>query len=259
MADDLHFPTGAPIWVDLSSSDVAASRAFYEGLFGWTSTDTGPEFGNYVTFSLGDRMIGGVIGKREPSEVPDAWLVYLESDDAETTSEAVTGAGGFVSAGPTEVGSLGSMVVATDVDRATVGAWQRGDNRGMQAVNEIGAPAWFELHTTQYDDSVQFYQQAFGWQTVSMADSPEFRYTQLIVDDQPYAGIMDASGYWPAGNPAAWLVYFRVADADAAAARAVELGATVVEEPQDTPYGRLVDLTDVTGAAFKLIQGGPTA
>ncbi|MCU1526846.1 MAG: 27 kDa antigen Cfp30B [Frondihabitans sp.] len=259
MTDDLTFPTGAPIWVDLSSSDVAASRAFYEALFGWTSTDTGPEYGNYVVFSLGDKQVGGLIGRQEPAEAPDAWLVYLETDDAETTSEAVTGAGGVVLSGPHPVGSLGSMVIATDVDRATVGAWQRGDNRGIQARGEVGTPAWFELHTTQYDDSLQFYQQAFGWQTVSMAGSPEFRYTQLMVDDEPYAGVMDASGYWPAGDPAAWVVYFRVADADAAAARAVELGGSVVEAPTDTPFGRLATLTDVTGATIKLIEGGPNA
>jgi predicted enzyme related to lactoylglutathione lyase len=256
---DLTFPTGAPLWIDLSSSDVAASKAFYESLFGWTSTETGPEYGNYVVFSLGDKQVGGLISRREPRDTPDSWLVYLETDDAETTSEAITGAGGMVLSGPHEVGSLGSMVVATDVDRATIAAWQRADNRGLQAVGDEGAPAWFELHTTQYDDSLQFYQQAFGWQTVSMVDTPEFRYSQLMVDGQPYAGVMDASGYWPAGDPAAWVVYFNVADADAATARVVELGGTVVEAPTDTPYGRLADLRDVTGAPIKLIQGGPNA
>jgi len=47
-------------------------------------------------------------------------------------------------------------------------------------------------------------------------------------------------------------VYFSVDDVDAAAAKAVELGGTVLRDPEDTPFGRMADLTDATGAPFKL-------
>ena len=50
-------------------------------------------------------------------------------------------------------------------------------------------------------------------------------------------------------------MYFAVEDAAATVARAVELGATVVQGPDDTPYGVLVTLADPTGATFKLVQG----
>jgi predicted enzyme related to lactoylglutathione lyase len=63
---------------------------------------------------------------------------------------------------------------------------------------------------------------------------------------------MDATAFLPEGVPAHWSVYFNVADADATVAQAVAAGATVVDPPIDTPYGRLATLVDPTGARFKL-------
>jgi predicted enzyme related to lactoylglutathione lyase len=51
-----------------------------------------------------------------------------------------------------------------------------------------------------------------------------------------------------------WNVYFDVEDADATAALAVELGGSIVDAPEDTPYGRLATLADPTGTRFKLVQ-----
>ena len=45
-------PIGAPCWVDLFTSDLDRSLAFYSELFGWTSESSGEEFGGYVNFSL---------------------------------------------------------------------------------------------------------------------------------------------------------------------------------------------------------------
>ena len=36
------YPPGTPCWVDLSTSDPAASAAFYTGLFGWTAQAAPP-------------------------------------------------------------------------------------------------------------------------------------------------------------------------------------------------------------------------
>ena len=52
-------------------------------------------------------------------------------------------------------------------------------------------------------------------------------------------------------------MYFRTDDADATIARARELGGSVIQPAEDTPYGRLATLADPTGAAFKLI--GPVS
>ncbi|WP_332761268.1 VOC family protein, partial [Pseudarthrobacter sp.] len=42
-------------------------------------------------------------------------------------------------------------------------------------------------------------------------------------------------------------------DADASVEKAVSLGATVIDGPEDSPFGRLASLADPTGAMFKII------
>jgi len=44
------YPTGAPCWVDLYTSDVEASRRFYTELLGWTAEDPNQQFGGYLNF-----------------------------------------------------------------------------------------------------------------------------------------------------------------------------------------------------------------
>jgi hypothetical protein len=48
-------------------------------------------------------------------------------------------------------------------------------------------------------------------------------------------------------------VYFGVDDTDTAVAKAVELGGTIVDDAEDTPYGRLATIADPTGARFTLV------
>ena len=85
------------------------------------------------------------------------------------------------------------MAVFTDAGGAAIGVWQPGQHRGFGLLAEPGAPTWFELHTRDYDASVRFYQDVFGWDTQVVSDTPEFRYTTLGEGDDALAGIMDAT------------------------------------------------------------------
>ena len=58
----------------------------------------------------------------------------------------------------------------------------------------------------------------------------------------------------PAGHPAHWTTYFGVSDTDATAAKATELGGRVVQQPWDTPYGRMATLADDQGAVFSVMS-----
>jgi hypothetical protein len=63
--------------------------------------------------------------------------------------------------------------------------------------------------------------------------------------------MMDASAI--PGCPSHWSLYIGVDDADASAARVVELGGSVARPPEDTPYGRIAEITDPNGAALKIV------
>jgi len=114
-----------------------------------------------------------------------------------------------------------------------------GLHKGFGVLGEPGTPNWFELHTRDYDASVQFYRDVFKWDTHVASDAPELRYTTLGEGDDQLAGIMDASAFLPEGVPAHWSIYFGVDDADAALAQIVDLGGSVVMGAEDTPYGRV--------------------
>ena len=54
--------------------------------------------------------------------------------------------------------------------------------------------------------------------------------------------------------PSNWSVVFEVEDTDAAAAKARELGGTVLSEPRDIEPGRFAVLADPWGAVFQVIE-----
>jgi predicted enzyme related to lactoylglutathione lyase len=249
---DVH-PVGAPTWIDLFTSDPAKSKTFYGELFGWASEEAGDELGNYITFSKDEQAVAGGMRNNGDSGMPDLWTVYLATDDIKEVVDRAAANGGGVIVEPMDIPEVGTMAVLTDAGGAGIGAWQPGGFDGFGVLEEDGAPSWFELHTRDYDASVAFYQKVFGWGIQVMGDSPEFRYTTRA--DGPggmLAGIMDATAFLPEGVPAHWSIYFEVDDVDAALAKTVELGGSVVQAAEDTPYGRLATATDSTGAVFKL-------
>jgi predicted enzyme related to lactoylglutathione lyase len=248
------FPPGAPIWIDLFTTDPTAAEAFYGQLFGWTAESAGEEFGGYINFAKDGERVAGAMKNDGSSGMPDAWSVYLATDDAKATADAVAAHGGLVIVAPMDVADLGVMEVFADVGHAAIGGWQPGTHTGFGLLAEPGTPGWFELHTRDYDAAVAFYQDVFKWDAHSMADTPEFRYTTLGEGDAQRAGIMDAAAFLPEGVPASWSIYFVVDDADAALVEIAELGGSVVQAAEDTPFGRLATATDPTGAVFKLHQ-----
>jgi uncharacterized protein len=247
-------PVGAPCWIELSTTDRAKAVAFYSALFGWDAEEPNADFGGYLNFSKDGVRVAGCMEQDGSMGPTDLWSIYLATDDIDKATEAARTNGGEVVVPPMALADLGSMAFLIDAGGAGVGLWQPGTHKGFQVIDEPGAPSWFELHTRDYEKSVAFYRDAFGWDTHTVGDEPDFRYTTLGEGEGQLAGIMDASAWLADGAPAQWSIYFQVADADAAVAKAVELGATVVIPVEDTPYGRLAQLADPTGAPFKLRQ-----
>jgi uncharacterized protein len=246
---------GAPCWVDLFTADTSRAKEFYGSVFGWTAEDSGEEFGGYINFSKDGHRVAGCMKNDGSSGMPDVWSIYLATNDAERTVADSASHGGQVIVPAMAVGDLGSMAVMADPGGAAIGAWQPGFHTGFGIIAEPGAPSWFELHTRDYDASVQFYRDVFGWDAKAMSDAPEFRYTTLGEGESAMAGIMDAASFLPEGVPANWQIYFGVADADAALTQIVQLGGTIIQAAEDTPFGRLAQVADPTGALFKIVAG----
>jgi predicted enzyme related to lactoylglutathione lyase len=244
---------GAPCWIDLYSSDTDRATEFYSQLFGWTAEPPQEGFGGYFTFTKEEKHVGGCMHNDGQTGVPDVWTVYLMTDDIEATAEAASANGGRVDLAPMAIADNGWMAMVADPGQASVGVCQPGTQEGFDVRDEIGTPNWFELHTRDYDATVDFYRNVFGWDAHVASDTPELRYTTLGEGEGQLAGIMDATAFLPEGAPASWSIYFGVADTDVALQKIVELGGKITQPTQDTPYGRLAQASDPTGTQFKLI------
>jgi hypothetical protein len=238
------------------SSDTARSRSFYTELFGWTAEEPNEQFGGYFQFFFNGTPVGGGMSS-QTANMGDSnfWSIYLATDDATKTVEAAATNGGQVTVPPMAVADLGTMGVVQDPSGAAIGLWQPGVFNGFGTYGENNTPAWFELHTRDYQAAIDFYRNVFRWDTQTAGDTPEFRYTVLKVGEEMLAGIMDAAAFLPEGMPSHWMVYFGVEDTDAAVAKAQGLGGTILEKAVDTPYGRMATIADPNGAVFKVVHG----
>lgn len=80
-------------YIELPSSDLAASKRFYESAFGWIFTDYGPDYAGF-TDSRGAREAGGL--RREETVSAGGVLVVLYSTDLEASLASVQSAGGDI-------------------------------------------------------------------------------------------------------------------------------------------------------------------
>jgi predicted enzyme related to lactoylglutathione lyase len=242
--------------MDLLTSDTGRAREFYAELFGWTAGDAAEQFGGYFMFMRDGVPVAGCMPKlpgMPGTDGPDTWGVYLSSPDAKNTVERALASGATLRDGPMDVADLGTQAILDDPVGARIGVWQAKSFPGLGVLGEPGTPAYFELLTHEYEAAVGFYRDVFGWAGRVASDTPEFRLTVLADGEETIAGIMDASGFLPAGQSDRWVAYIRVPDTDAALAKVTDLGGTVTQEATDTPYGRLAGATDPTGAVFKLV------
>ncbi len=172
-------PIGAPCWADLWTSDVEGSRKFYAELFGWEAQEPSPEFGGYFMFTRNGVPVAGGMGDMGDMKADNSWKIYLATDDIAKTLEAAEAEGARVVAPVMAVADLGRQAVLIDPTGAVLGAWQPGTFPGFTVLNEHGAPGWFELLTRDYAKAVAFYRSVFGWDTSTVSDTDEFRYTVM--------------------------------------------------------------------------------
>ena len=146
---------------------------------------------------------------------------------------------------PFDVMDAGRMAVFADPEGAAICVWQADQHKGARVVNEHGSLNFNGLDTRDAERAKAFYGAVFGWDgstwpggvrcgrcpataTTSRSRNPGLR-EQMAEMGAPEGSWTSSRPSCPIPDdepdvPAHWSVTFAVDDADAAAARATELG-----------------------------------
>lgn len=253
---DTYAP-GTFCWVELSTHDGKDAKRFYTGLFGWSSEDSpiGPDE-YYTMLRLHGKDVGALFQmpkQRQLAGVPAHWASYVTVASADASTARAAELGGTIVKPAFDVMDVGRMATIQDPTGGTFCLWEARRHHGAKVVNEPGAFCWNELTTSDDGKAGAFYTALFGWGSTVREMGP-MRYTTFTNGPRQAAGMYQPSGV-QAAMPTNWLVYFAVADCDASAGRAQELGGSTVTPPADIPgIGRFAVVLDPQGAAFGIIK-----
>jgi uncharacterized protein len=254
MVERTTYLDGEPCWADVMAVDVDAAMDFYGALFGWTFTEAGPDFGDYVLAQCDGRTVAGISPPPPGSEtLPSAWTLYLAAHDLDATAHRVEQRDGKIIMGPLAIGDHGRMLFALDPTGAAFGVWEPGRHLGSQLYGEPGALCWAEISTRDAETADAFYRALFDYDQCQIGDGNLLDYTVWSLGGDNRCGRLLMTEPW-AGIAPNWMVYFAVDDTDAAAARAKQAGAQLAQPPFDSPHGRIAVLTDPNGATLAVID-----
>jgi uncharacterized protein len=250
MGERTSYTPGTFSWVDLQTSDQDAAKAFYADLLGWDYEEV--PIGDGTTYSMaklqGHSVAG--IGPLQGEGMPSHWNCYVTVADADASAGRAAELGATLLAEPFDVFDAGRMAAFQDPQGAILSVWQAKENIGAGLVNVPGALTWNDLLSSDPETSAAFYRELFGWQIQEIPES-DGQYWSIANDGNLNGGILAM----PPGAHPAWNLYFGVEDAEAAAARAQELGAETVMGPMAVPNGRFVVLRDPQDAVFSVVDG----
>jgi len=248
-------------WYDLHTADKAGSTAFYEALFGWKiETQQG-----HTGFMNGEQGFGGL--EALEAGQPAFWLGYLGVDDCAARVQKLVGLGGTAVMDGLEIPDVGTIGVLADPSGAAFALYQPAGGQSevdwQPSTSQPGDFCWAELSTNDLDEARDFYAAGFGWGTGKVMDSAPDGYHLMTYGGEPKFGIYERPPEMPACS---WTHCIFVEDVGATAAKAVELGATLVAEVQvPAPWfgfasksgqASLALVTDPQGATFGLLGRG---
>jgi predicted enzyme related to lactoylglutathione lyase len=251
-----HAP-GSFCWFEIATTDQQAAKQFYTALFGWTVNDfpMGPGGGSYSMFDLQGQSVAAaytMIPEQRAKGIPPFWMPYIATDSADKTAGRVSELGGKVLSPPFDVFTFGRMAVLADPTRAMFSIWEPQQHTGVGITGEEGTVCWADLSTPDVESASKFYSGLFGW-VISGGDDPS-GYLHIKNGDAFIGGVPPAAMRNPQAPPH-WMLYFYVSDCDSVAAKAQELGATLLMPPLTVEHvGRMAIVNDPQGALFALFQ-----
>jgi predicted enzyme related to lactoylglutathione lyase len=241
---------GEFVWHDLVTANPAAGRAFYGALLGWAFEAGHGIDPGYTIIKHEGQAIGGIVQPREKNAAVAQWLAYVVVADVDRAAKTFEQAGGRIFRGPLSARKDLRVAVVADAQGAALGLASRGpDTPDAATPPPLNRWLWMEYVAQDPAAALALYGQAVGFTHELHETRNAFTY-YLLSTDRPRAGLFLSP--WRHAT-SSWLPYVRVSDPAAMAAKAVELGGTVVLPPSPTVRnGSLAIVLDPGGAPLAL-------
>lgn len=253
------YPAGSFCWIELATTNQTAAKSFYNKLFGWSAADSpiGPD-DVYTIFKLQGRDAAAAYTMRKEQRaqgVAPHWMLYVAVENADQTVAKVAKAGGTVLSPAYDVGDSGRMAVLQDPTGATFSVWQPKNVPGLGIAGVAGTLCWADLTTPDPARTSKFYSNIFGWKFVA-GENDHSGYLH-IKNGENFIGGVPPARYNSGEIPPHWLIYINVADVQAAAAKAVQLGARIRMGPETLErVGTFAVIADPQDAIFAIFKSG---
>jgi hypothetical protein len=251
---------GKIVWVQLVTPDLAAARAFYGGLFGWTFRDIGAP--DYAEADLNGHPVAGLfqVPIKPGEHRQPAWLGFISTTDVDAATAAAQQRGAKLLFGPHDIPDLGRDAVLADPQGAVFAILASSSGDPPDILAKSGEWIWSSLITTDPDTDAAFYQTLFNYDVYDLpasssaanAGAQHFllasgNFARASVNSLPVGGDVHVHPHW--------LNFVRVDDAAATAAKVVALGGRVLVQPRvDRNGGKVAVVADPAGAPFGLLE-----
>ena len=228
-ATQRHNP-GQVIWHDLATRDLEQAKAFYGDLFGWTFEQLNPGGRQYTVVYLQGIPIGGMFtfSNEDSDKGTGEWLINLSSANVARDANLFEKAGGKVLEPAREAPNRGTAAFVRDPQQAVMILTNSSSGDPEEGNIPQGGWLWNELWTHDVAAAESFYTEVFEYDAKQLETGGEREYILLEKDGVPLGGILQLLDRDVRPH---WVPFIRVENIQDAVAKAIELGAKVLIEP----------------------------
>jgi uncharacterized protein len=241
-------------WYELIAKDHKKAQSFYREVLGWRIEPFPMGDTTYDMIYAGDQMIGGFAKPKDPRQPPH-WISYVSVEDVDATVKAAKANGGRVVEAPYDIPDVGRMARIADPQGAELCPFKSAGGNDPDGPARVGSFFWNELHTTDAEKALAFYEKVLGFTHRTMDMGPSGKYHIISRGGVDRGGV---TSMLPSGTPPHWLPYVNVEDPDATLTRAKRLDGKIHFGPEDIPgVGRFGVIEDVVGAFLAVMKPKP--
>ena len=231
------------IFADLSTYVPEESIAFYESVFGWKFySDEG-----YFLAYIGDKPVVGLYKtpeKFKQMRMPHFWMTYFHVSDVEKTVEKARQLGGIIEMVQLD-NPIGKVALIRDPQGAGFTLYEGEMLQNTRTKNEESTLIWNELHVSNVEDVIPFYEGILDWSFVEGKEGISHIYTK---DEEHIADLMQIPNSIK-GKYEYWVCTFAVENLKSAKGRILVHGGNIVVDE-----GSRILCTDHSGQAFFYIK-----